>query len=201
LHHAHGASEELRRYAPGRILSGHGIGLSLPSDMPLDEALAEKTAALAAEFGFGWFSEHLSVFLTPHGSVPNAQAGLGLPMVYDDESFAIIAAKLARLRQKFACPLLLENGSIFTQIPDMDATEPKFLNRLHREAGYFTLPDLHNLYVTARNGGDDPDGYLDAIDPACVMEIHLGGGDELAEACAVTVQMPPRPVPVTAVAG
>ena len=83
----------------------------------------------------------------------------------------------------------------------MNATEPEFLNRLHREAGYFTLLDLHNLYVTARNGGDDPDGYLDAIDPACVMEIHLGGGDELAEACAVTVQMPPRPVPVTAVAG
>lgn len=54
------------------------------------------------------------------------------------------------------------------------------LNRLYRELGCGTLLDLHNLYVPWRNGGMDPWEYLEELDPACVQEIHLGGGDVMA---------------------
>jgi uncharacterized protein (UPF0276 family) len=181
FHRTLGAMEEVRRYARGRMLAGHGLGLSLPSAMPLDEALVEAIAGMSTDLGgFRWYSEHLSVFLTPKGSVPNAQAGLGLPVVYDDEAFEIVSTKLGRLQQALGCRLLLENGSFFTPVPDMDMSEPEFLNRLYAEGHCGTLLDLHNLYVGSRNGGTPPDAYLAALDPDAVEEIHLAGGDDFA---------------------
>ncbi len=176
----HGAIDELKRVAEGRVVAGHGIGLSLPSAMPLDIAEVEQVASLGAELGFQWYSEHLSVFIVPKGSVPNSQAGLGLPTPYDDETFDILRAKLRVLRDAAGCGLLMENGSFFAPIPDMPMTEPQFLNRLHAELGCGTLLDLHNLYVTWRNGGADPREYLEQLNPECVQEIHLGGGDMMA---------------------
>jgi uncharacterized protein (UPF0276 family) len=178
FHRSFAAIEEVRRCAQGRVVAGHGLGMSLPSAMPLDEALVDAVAAMSDDLGFCWYSEHLSVFITPKGSVPNAQAGLGLPVTYDEETYAIVAGKLRRLRAALGRPLLLENGSFFTPVPDMDMTEPQFMNRLWREERCGTLLDLHNLHVTWRNDGAAPDAYLDAIDPDAVMEIHLGGGDE-----------------------
>lgn len=178
FHRAFDVIDDFRRCAEDRLVAGHGLGLSLPSAMPLDEALLDAVAAMSRALGFRWFSEHLSVFITPKGSLPDAQAGLGLPVTYDEETFAIVAGKLARLRAALDCPVLMENGSFFTPIPDMDMSEPEFMNRLYREGHCETLLDLHNLYVTWRNGGDSLDDYLAAIDPDAVTEIHLGGGDE-----------------------
>jgi uncharacterized protein (UPF0276 family) len=181
FHRTLGAMEEIRQCAKGRMLAGHGLGMSLPSAIPLDETFVEAVAEMSADLGpFLWYSEHLSVFLAPRGSVPNAQAGLGLPVVYDDETFEIIRGKLERLSVALACPLLLENGSFFTPVPDMEMTEPAFLNRLHSEGLCDTLLDLHNLYVGWRNGAATPADYIEELDPDAVVEIHLGGGDDFA---------------------
>lgn len=174
-----GAIDTLKRYAEGRVVAGHGIGLSLPSAMPLDQDLLNEVVDVATTLDFAWYSEHLSMFLTPHGSVPNAQAGLGLPVVYNEESLRILKTKLEQMKSALRRPLLLENGSIFTPIPEMDMTEVEFFDRLYREAECGMLLDLHNLYVSWRNGSVAPHEYLDQLDPAMVGEIHMAGGDEL----------------------
>ena len=179
FHRSRAVIDELARHAHGRTLAGHGLGLSLPSAMPLDEPMLAAVCEVASDLGgFAWYSEHLNLFVTPKGGVPNSQAGLGLPVVYDDEAFGLIAAKLRRLHGALGCRLLLENGSFFTPVPDMDMDEPEFLNRLHREGLCGTLLDLHNLYVNARNDGADPVAYLDALDLDAVEEVHLAGGDD-----------------------
>jgi uncharacterized protein (UPF0276 family) len=181
FHRALGAMKTAMQLAQGRLLAAHGLGLSLPSAMPLDEDLVDAIAAMSLDLGgFRWFSELLSVVLTPKGSVPNAQAGLGLPVVYDDEAFDLITGKLARLRARLGCRLLLENGAFFTPVPDMQMNEPEFLNRLHAQGHCGTLLDLHNLYVGERNGGMAMQEYLDRLDPDVVEEIHLAGGDDFA---------------------
>jgi len=175
------AMQEVRRHADGRLLSGHGIGLSLPSAIPLDEDFVQAVATMSADLGgFQWYSEHLSVFIAPRGSVPNAQAGLGLPVVYDEETFEIVRGKLIRLKEALGCPILLENGSFFTPVPDIDVSETAFLNRLHSERLCDTLLDIHNLYVGWRNGGVSPSDYMDELDSDAVVEIHLAGGDDFA---------------------
>lgn len=180
FHKTHAAIEAVCNAGRTRKLVGHGIGLSLPSAVPLDEEMLDEIASLNRQMNFAWYSEHLSMFLVPHGSVPNAQAGLGLPVVYDEETFAIVREKLRRLRETLGCQLLMENPSIFTPIPDMDMTETEFLNRLWEEESCGTLLDLHNLYVSWRNGGVNPRQYLSQINPDAVIEIHMAGGDELA---------------------
>ena len=179
FHRVVGAIEELKRCAVGRVLGGHGIGLSLPSAIPIDMAMVTEVASLASDLNFQWFSEHLSMFLVAHGSVPNSQAGLGLPVVYDEESFRIIASKLAILKTALGCDLLLENGAVFTPVPETEMTEPEFLSRLYSELECGTLLDLHNLYVGMLNGVLSPQEYLEQINPDCVQEIHLAGGHEL----------------------
>src|SRR5262249_35714656 len=57
----------LRQCLEGRLSLGHGIGLSLPTAMPLDEELVEEVVATAVDLGFAWYSEHLSTFLVPGG--------------------------------------------------------------------------------------------------------------------------------------
>src|ERR1700733_3093 len=180
FHRVTGAIEELRECARGRVLGGHGIGLSLPSAIPMDMAMVAEAASLARELNFQWYSEHLSMFLVSHGSVPNSQAGLGLPVAYDEELFDLVKDKLTVLKAAFGCDLLLENGAIFTPVPDTEMTEPEFLNRLYSELGCGTLLDLHNLFVGLANGVLSPLEYLEELNPDCVQEIHLAGGHELA---------------------
>lgn len=179
FHRLHQGMSEVAGHAVGRSLAGHGLGLSLPSAMPLDEAMVAAVASMSRDIGgFAWYSEHLNLFITPHGGVPNAQAGLGLPVVYDEEAFDLIAAKLRSLAGALGCRVLLENGSFFTPVPDLDFSEPEFLNRLHHEGLCGTLLDLHNLLVNARNDGPDPATYLDTLDLDAVEEVHLAGGDD-----------------------
>jgi uncharacterized protein (UPF0276 family) len=173
------AIEELRAHTEQRRTVGHGIGLSLPSAMPLDEELLAEVVASHEHLGYEWYSEHLSMFLVPHGSVPNAQAGMGLPVVLDDETLALIAGKVRQLGAALAVPILLENSTIFSAIPDPDMTEPAFFNALHAETGCGMLLDLHNLYANTLNLGMSAEDYLAEIDPGIVVEIHLAGGDRL----------------------
>lgn len=178
--HVRGAIEQVRRWAEGRIVTGHGIGLSLPSAIPLDREEVDQIGAIAAELEFQWYSEHLSLFQAPHSSLPAGVNGCGLPVVYDDETFGILRRKLATLRAATGCELLMENGAFFAPIPEQPMTEPQFLNRLYAELGCSTLLDLHSLYFAWRNGGMDPAEYLEELNPACVREIHLGGGKTVA---------------------
>jgi uncharacterized protein (UPF0276 family) len=175
--HVQGAIEAVRRVSEGRVVAGHGVGLSLPSAIPLDREEVDHIAAVAVELDFQWYSEHLSVFHVPHSSVPNSLTGFGLPVVYDQETFGILRTKLATLRAATGCELLMENGAFFAPLREQPMSEPQFLNRLYAELGCSTLLDLHNLYASWRNGGPDPMEYLEQLNPACVREIHLGGGD------------------------
>lgn len=181
FHRLHAAMEQVAADASGRSLAGHGLGLSLPSAIPLDGGMVAAVATMSRDLGgFTWYSEHLNLFITPNGSVPNAQAGLGLPVMYDEEAFTLIAAKLDVLAEALGCRVLLENGSFFMPVPDLDLTEPEFLNWLFQEGRCGVLLDLHNLLVNARNGGMDPMAYIAELNLAAVEEVHLAGGDNAA---------------------
>src|ERR1700744_5780096 len=68
----HGAIEELKRAADGRVVAGHGIGLWLPRALPIDLAQVDQVSSFARELDFQWYSEHLGVSMAPKVSVPNS---------------------------------------------------------------------------------------------------------------------------------
>jgi uncharacterized protein (UPF0276 family) len=179
FHRVDGALRELQRHAAGRHTSGHGTGLSLPTDRPLDEALLDVVDGVAETIGFAWYSEHLTSFVTMRGDVPNAHAGRGLRVPYDDDVLTLLAAKVERVQERLGMRLLLENPAVFSPGPGCDYREPEFLNELARRTGCGVLLDLHNLYVNERNNHEDCDDYLELLDLDNVVEIHVSGGTEL----------------------
>ena len=135
FHWVEGALTQLESYVDGTTVAAHGIGLSLPSDMPLDEALLDVIAGVHDRLGFAWYSEHLSSFATMRSAVPNAQAGLGLPVPYDEPVRQLVAEKVDRLRDRLGVRVLLENPAVFTPVPGCEYSEPEILDELARRVG------------------------------------------------------------------
>jgi len=193
--HASAAIDELRYYAKERTVIGHGIGLSLPSAMPIDEGLLDEVVASHRDLNYRWYSEHLSMFMVPNRSIPNAQAGMGLPVVLDEETLALVGVKVKLLGEALGTRILLENPTIFSAIPEPDMSEPAFFNQLYAETGCGMLLDLHNLYANTLNLGISAEEYLSKLDPEIVVEIHLAGGD-LLKGFHTDSHSRPTPLPV-----
>lgn len=179
FHHPRGWLEDVQQMVQGRPLTAHSFGLSLPSVRPLDGAMVSEMAWISEQLGgFDWFSEHLNVTIPSWQTDPHSNTSIALPVSYDQEVYGLLSQKLRLLRSRLNCRLLIENPATMIPLPEMEMSEPAFLNRLHRDGLAGTLLDLHNLLVSARNGGIDMGRYLEALDPAAVEEIHLAGGDE-----------------------
>lgn len=174
-----GGIAELQEHANGRRVCAHGIGLSLPSDMPLDIELLVRLQQLCDDVPFEWYSEHLSSFATMRGSVPNAQAALGLPVPYDAPVLDIVVDKLDVVRSALDLAVALENPAVFTPVPFCEMTEVEFLTHVDEATGGGVLVDLHNLYTNERNGGTPARDWLDALPATAPVEVHLAGGSEL----------------------
>jgi uncharacterized protein (UPF0276 family) len=174
-----GGIDELKEHASGRRLCAHGIGLSLPSDMPLDVALLARLHQLREDVPFEWYSEHLSSFATMRGSVPNAQAALGLPVPYDEAVLDLVVDKVETVRSTLDLSVALENPAVFTPVPFCEMTEVEFMSRVDEATAGGVLVDLHNLYTNERNGGTPARDWLDALPAAAPIEVHLAGGSEL----------------------
>ena len=174
-----GGLDELKDTASGRRLCAHGIGLSLPSDMPLDVALLARLHQLREDVPFEWYSEHLSSFATIRGSVPNAQAALGLPVPYDRAVLDLVVDKVETVQSTLDLSVALENPAVFTPVPFCEMTEVEFMSRLDEATSGGVLVDLHNLYTNERNGGTPARDWLDALPASAPVEVHLAGGSEL----------------------
>ena len=109
----------------------------------------------------------------------DGEGGMALPVSYDAEALEWLSAKLRELRQRTGWRLLLENPALLTPLPEMELDEPSFLNALFHQGDCGVLLDLHNLWVSARNGGLAVERYLERLNPDAVVEVHLVGGEEL----------------------
>ncbi|MFN9619915.1 MAG: DUF692 family multinuclear iron-containing protein [Synechococcaceae cyanobacterium] len=172
--------EAVARLRQGKLLNSHGFSLSLPSVQPLDLEVVDAIATVGERLGgYAWLSEHLNVLLPPWGSEPHCEAGMVLPVGYGQESLELVSRKLHELGARMGLRLLLENPALLTPLPDLEMQETEFLNHLYHRGDCGVLLDLHNLLVSARNGGPTMENYLEHLDLAAVEEVHLAGGDEL----------------------
>jgi uncharacterized protein (UPF0276 family) len=162
--------ERLRRDYP---VSLHGVGQSLGSADPLDEAHLARLAALAARVEPMLVSEHLS-----WGSIDGRHANELLPLPFTDEALVHVVARVQQVQERLGCRVLVENVSQYHAYPESRLAEAQFVAEVVRRAGCGLLLDVNNVHVNAMNLGVDAAAYLEAIDPASVGEIHLGGHEE-----------------------
>ena len=130
-------------------------------------------------YGFCWHSEHLSYARISAKDGGEHNAGLALPVPYDEEVLRMIGRRVEIVRQTIPIPFLLENNVYYAEIPDQEMTEAEFLNRMCGVYGSELLLDLHNVYTNALNHRFEPLQFLEELDLKTVREVHIAGGNEI----------------------
>ncbi len=168
------AAALLQEMARVRPVVLHGIGLSICSADLFDEPYARNLMDWAERLNSPWISEHLS--FTRVGTGHEVNSAIPLPVPYDQEVLDLLIPRLRVCTETAPCSFLLENSVYYFSYPNEEFSEEEFLNRLCRGSGCGVLLDLHNLYTNALNHGFSARAYLDNLELANVVEIHIAGG-------------------------
>jgi len=161
----------------GRIaLNAHGVGLSIGTDVPLDQAYLDQVADIVERLKAPTYSEHLAFT-----RVPGRDLGNLLPLPRTEAVAESIVAKVREVTARVGVPFLLENISYVFEWPDSKLSDAEFLNLICRETGAGILLDIENLYLNARNHGFDAYAFLDGLSPGLVREVHMAGGMAVSE--------------------
>ncbi len=151
-------------------VSLHGVALSLAADAVPDETHLRRLKALVDRVEPALVSEHLA-WSTWRGTYhPDL-----LPFPRTQEALVRIASNIVRTQDTLGRRIAIENPTHYLVIEGHDWSETDFLAELARRTGCGLLLDVNNVYVSARNVGIDAAAYVDAVDAASVMEIHLAG--------------------------
>lgn len=159
--------EAVREHHP---LSLHGVSMSLAGAQPPDRDHLQQLAALTRHLQPALVSEHLAwSTLGPHYA-PDL-----LPFPRTHEALQRTAAHIAQMQDVLQRRVAIENPSHYLVLDGHDWDEIDFLHELVRRTGCGLLVDVNNVFVSAHNLGTNPHRWLDRVDPAAVMEIHLAG--------------------------
>ena len=151
-------------------LSFHGVGLSLGSVDPLNNAHLLRLKELQDRYNPALVSEHLS-WSSYQGRYFNDL----LPIPYSQESLDHFCSRISQVQDFLGRKILIENPTTYLQFEQSTFTEWQFLSQIHATTGCDLLLDLNNIYVNCRNLGLNSDQYLQGIPVKAVQEIHLAG--------------------------
>ncbi len=157
------------RYA----LSVHGVGLSIGSMQPLNSDHLARLKVLCNRYKPESFSEHLA--WSSHAGVYFNDL---LPLPYTRQTLVRVAEHIDEVQTTLGRTMLLENPSHYIGIAESTIPEIDFLTEVAKRTGCGLLPDVNNVFVSARNHDTDPLVYLEAFPLDRVREVHLGGHDE-----------------------
>ncbi len=151
-------------------VSLHGVGLSLASPEPPAadhlrrlRALADRIQPFAVSDHLAWQrweGAHHADFLP----FPRTRAALAHAV----DNVDLVQGVLGR-------PILVENPSLYVDLPGHEMDEAEFLGELARRTGCGLLLDVNNVFVSATNLGFSPERALDLFPADAVGEIHLAG--------------------------
>jgi uncharacterized protein (UPF0276 family) len=159
-------------------VSVHGVGLSLAADREPDAAHLARLCEVARRAEPFLISEHLAWSTFDGRAVPDL-----LPFPRTRAALARIADNIDIVQNALRRRILIENPSLYVQLPGHELSESELLTELARRTGCGLLLDVNNVYVSSRNLGFDAGDYLAALPSAAIGEIHLAGHtvDEQAE--------------------
>jgi uncharacterized protein (UPF0276 family) len=162
--------EAVRRERPVAL---HGVALSIGSVDPLSDRYLDDLARLVARVEPALVTDHLCWTGVDGRSLYDL-----LPVPYTAEALVHVARRVDVVQERLGRRILLENPSTYVEYACSEMPEWEFLSTLAGRTGCGILLDVNNVFVTCRNHDRDPVEYLDAIPPAAVGQVHLGGFTE-----------------------
>ncbi len=158
----------------------HGVGLNLLGQRPLDESYLDALCRLADRVDAPFVTDHLCWTSSQGRSHHDL-----LPTPYVPELVELAAERAAYVQRRLGRPFGIENLSSYVEFRQSTMSEWDFYAQVVREAGCWFMLDLNNIYVSSENHRFDPHTYLDAIDFARVLQVHLAGHSREADATIV----------------
>jgi uncharacterized protein (UPF0276 family) len=154
-------------------LSVHGVGLSIGSMRPLDQAHLARLKKLCERYQPESFSEHLA--WSSHDDIYLNDL---LPLPYTQATLARVVEHVDEVQTALGRQMLLENPSTYIRFSESAIPEVEFLEDVSKRTGCGLLLDINNVFVSAKNHETKPLPYLDKFPLDRVKEIHLGGHHE-----------------------
>jgi len=159
--------DAIRRDTP---ISLHGVGLSLGSAEGVDPAHLERIRRVAERVEPGLMSEHIAWNLV--GGTYLADL---LPLPMTEEALGVVCRHVEQTQSYLKRRILVENPSTYVAFGNSIIPEWEFMATVAARTGCGILCDVNNICVSAHNHGWDASGYLAALPPEAVGEIHLAG--------------------------
>ncbi len=161
-------------------LVAHNIGISLGTIDYFDEEYIYFMKKMNEKYHFKWHSDHLSFLKLPTKGSHDHNAGIAVPVPYDEDYLEMISKKTEFITNEIKLPFLIENNVYFVEYPDQDYTETEFINKLvNKNDNCNILLDIHNLYANSINQKIKSKAYIDELDMTRVLEMHIAGGNEM----------------------
>lgn len=158
--------EQLRQdYA----VSLHGVSLGLGNAQPNPRALSS-LCHLVERLEPVLVSEHLC--WTAH---EDQHFNHLLPLPFTQETENRLVRNIQQVQNRLRRPLLIKPIAAYLRYREDEMTEIELIHRLVERTGCRILLDLTNLYVNARNHGENPLSFLEHLDSSKVEEIHIAG--------------------------
>ncbi|WP_242138773.1 DUF692 domain-containing protein [Sphingomonas sp. TREG-RG-20F-R18-01] len=151
-------------------ISLHGVGLSLASVEPPSRDHLRRLRVLAERVRPAAISDHLA-----WQRWKGAHHADFLPFPRTRQALDITADNVARVQDALGRSILVENPSLYIDLPGHDFDEATFLSELTARTGCGLLVDVNNIFVSAANLRFSPEVRIDAIPAAIIGEIHLAG--------------------------
>lgn len=169
---------------------GHGVGLSIGTDMPLDYAYLDRVCEVLERLDVLAYSEHIAFTKAP-APAPEAEPAQApaatepwldlanlIPLPKNEESIEALAGKIEEVQRRISVPFLLENITYYFDYPDTTMDDATFFNKICGATGAKLLLDVENLYINSINHEFDARAVIDAFDTGIVQEVHMAGGIE-----------------------
>ncbi len=159
--------EEVREHYPIVL---HGVSLSIGSTDALNLDYLKRLKSLSHRIQPEWISDHLC-WTGVHGRNMHDL----LPLPYTRSTARHVADRIQQVQDFLGRRILLENVSSYVEFECSEMCEAEFLTEVVTAADCLLLLDVNNIYVSSRNHGIDPRGYLDLMPANRVQQIHLAG--------------------------
>jgi uncharacterized protein (UPF0276 family) len=162
--------ENLRRCRERWPFATHGLAMSLGSVDPLDERYLKTVAGFLRDIEAPWHSDHLC-FSVAHGKASHDL----LPLPWNEETAKHFVERIKRAQDQLPCPLAVENISYYVTPNGSTLDDAEFVSAVVRESGCKLMLDVNNIYVNARNHGENPRDILSRMPLDQVVQIHVAG--------------------------
>lgn len=151
-------------------VSLHGVGLSLASVEPPSADHLKRLHQLVDRINPAAVSDHLA-----WQKWEGAHHADFLPFPRTLEALDITVGNVARVQDALGRRIMVENPSLYIDLPGHQMDEADFLAELAARTGCGLLVDVNNIFVSAANLGFSAEERLNSIPGGLIGEIHLAG--------------------------